>query len=88
MGKYFIHRFFEYFSFFCGVFFYILRKKRNYDLVISLTTPPLIGFFVALALGKTTIPYIYYIEDLYPELLFDMGLLEKILDYKKNKIFK
>lgn len=43
--------------------------------VICLTTPPLIGFSVALACRVRAIPFVYYIEDLYPELLLDVGLL-------------
>ena len=71
-----MHRIFDFTAFYWGVFWYILFNRKKYEIVISMTSPPLIGFVVALALGRTGKKFIYYIEDLFPELLFDMGYLK------------
>lgn len=73
--KSFIHRIIEYFGFYLGTFF-SLRFGKKYDLVISMTTPPLIGFFVTLGLLGRKIPIVHYIQDLHPEISFDMGLIK------------
>ena len=86
-GKVFIHRIFEYILFFCDVFFFLIRNKKQYDIYITMTTPPLIGFIVTLALGRIRRPLIVYVEDLYPELLFDMGYIKKYWIIKKLRFF-
>ena len=80
------HRIFEFLLFFIKSFLYVKLKQNQYDLVISMTTPPLIGFSTSLALGKK-IPFIYYIEDLYPELFFDMGYIKKYWIIRKLRHF-
>jgi hypothetical protein len=42
--KSFFHRIAEYSTFYLGAFFHVLTH-REYSLVVSMTTPPLIGFF-------------------------------------------
>lgn len=41
-----------------------------------MSSPPLIAFIVSIALLFRKIPFIYYIEDLFPEILFDMSYLK------------
>jgi colanic acid biosynthesis glycosyl transferase WcaI len=72
--KSFFHRIAEYSTFYLGAFFHVLTH-REYSLVVSMTTPPLIGFFAALGNIPHRRPLIQYVEDLYPELLFDMGYI-------------
>ena len=86
-GKIFIHRIFEFLSFFYGVFKYVVLNKSKYDVFISMTTPPLIGYIVALALGRKRKSFIYYVEDLYPELLFDIGYIQKYWIIRKLRMF-
>ncbi len=84
--KTFVHRVFNYSLYYIGSFFYLLFSRR-YNLVISMTTPPLIGFITSLALIIRKTKYIYYIQDLYPELLFDMGYIRRTWILKKLVIF-
>lgn len=69
-----------------GVFFYLVLSQR-YDAVISLTSPPLVGFTVAMALHLRNRRLLYYIEDLYPELLFDSRVITKPFIVKKLSLF-
>ena len=78
----FINRILGYFTFYLGVFGYLLFGKR-YHLVVSLSTPPLIGFLVAFASRLRKTPFVYYVQDLYPELLFDMGHIQRVWILKK-----
>ncbi len=65
------------------LFFYLkifisLLFSTKWDLIVVMTTPPLIGNVVAAAkylAGKTKI--VNYIEDLYPEILYDMGYINQ-----------
>ena len=41
--------------------------------VVSMTTPPLVAFAVAMALQFRRNRMVYYVEDLYPELFHDLG---------------
>ncbi len=85
-GKVFIHRLTEYLLFSWGVFVTILFHKNEYDITVSLTTPPLIGFLTRFLLGRRR-KFIYYIEDLYPELLFDMGYIKRYWLVRKLRFF-
>ena len=71
----FIARFLDYFFYYFLVFGHLLVSKE-WDVVISLTSPPLIGFVVAMALLFKKTPFIYYVYDLYPELLYDIGYIK------------
>lgn len=62
--------------FYGGVFLFLLTH-RKYHSVVSFTSPPLIGFFVWLGMTFSKARFLYYIEDLYPELLFDMGYITR-----------
>lgn len=70
----FLHRIFEYSTFYLGVASYLFFR-RDFDVVVCFTTPPLIGFAAAAGLALSRIPFIYYVQDLYPELLYDMGFI-------------
>jgi len=86
-GKIFIHRIFEFLAFFWGVFWYITLNKKKYDIFISMTSPPLIGYIVASALKHIRKPFIYYVEDLFPELFFDMGYIKRYWLISKLRFF-
>ncbi len=60
-----------YISIFVRLFF-----GRKWHAVISMSSPPLIAFPVSIALLFRKIPFIYYIEDLFPEILFDMSYIK------------
>lgn len=70
---------------FC-VFGFILFK-RKYDFVVSFTSPPLIGFTVGSAKLLRKFKHIHYIEDLYPELLLDSGIIKRSYIAKKLSLF-
>ena len=69
-----LHRVLESSTYYLGV---LLRTAllRDVDVVICCTTPPLVAFVVALGLWFRRIPLVYYVQDLYPELLYDMGYI-------------
>lgn len=50
---------------------------RGFDAIIVLTTPPFVGFVVAFAMAFNKRPFVYYIEDLYPEILLDCGIVRR-----------
>lgn len=70
-------------AYYISVSMYLVFNAGKYDLVISCTTPPLIGFVSALATWHRNTEFIYYIQDLYPELLFDMGYIKRVWILKK-----
>jgi glycosyltransferase involved in cell wall biosynthesis len=87
MGKKtFLHRLVGSLNFYFGVFAYLLFSRR-YDLAVSMTTPPLVGFVAAIATWIRRKPLVYYIQDLYPEMLFDLGYIRRIWILKKLKGF-
>lgn len=69
-----LHRLLEYSAFYLGVAF-ILLTRLDYDAVVCFSTPPLIGFAAAAGLALSRTPFVYYIQDLFPELLYDMGYI-------------
>ncbi len=73
--KSFINRIIDYTGFYISVFIR-LSLGRKWHAVISMSSPPLIAFPVSLALLFRKVPFIYYIEDLFPEILFDMSYLK------------
>ena len=74
--RYFINRIIDYAGFYISIFLRFFLGRR-WDAVVSMSSPPLIAFPVSLALLFRKIPFIYYIEDLYPEILFDMSYLKR-----------
>lgn len=67
-----LHRLLEYSAFYIGVTLRLFLN-REFDAVVCFSTPPLIGFAAATGLSLARTPFIYYVQDLYPELLYDMG---------------
>ena len=74
--RYFINRIIGYSGFYMSIFLKIFLGRR-WHAVVSMSSPPLIAFPVSLALLFRKIPFIYYIEDLFPEILFDMNYLKR-----------
>lgn len=54
---------------------WLLRHVRQFDLVVTLTTPPLIGLYAALFKGKTR--HVCWAMDLHPDIEFEMGLASR-----------
>jgi len=82
-----LYRLLEYIAFYWGAYWYIRKNRKNYDALISMTTPPLIGIVILAANRKRNNSFIYYLEDLYPELLFDMGYIKRYWIINKMRIF-
>jgi len=72
----FLTRVIDYVSYYAFIFSYFFFSKK-WDAIVCMTSPPLIGFAVAMATMMRRSPIIYYIQDLYPEILFDMGYIQK-----------
>ncbi|MQY76140.1 MAG: hypothetical protein GH155_00745 [Spirochaeta sp.] len=73
--KSFLSRIIDYTGFYISAFTRLFLG-RKWHAVISMSSPPLIAFPVSIALLFRKIPFIYYIEDLFPEILFDMSYLK------------
>lgn len=74
-------------TFHIGAFFRLLLS-RHFDTVVCMTTPPFIGFTAALALTiRPSKDFIYYVQDLYPEILFDTGIIRKSYLVRKTALF-
>jgi glycosyltransferase involved in cell wall biosynthesis len=59
-----------------GLAIFLLVPVFSHDAtVVCLTTPPFLGAIVSSTLSRSRSRFIYYIQDLYPELLFDLGYL-------------
>lgn len=55
----------------------IFIKKKSYDLIIGLTSPPLLSFLGAQITKKKSIKFCYLIMDMQPELSIQSGLIKK-----------
>ena len=73
--KNFVTRLLDYFLYYISIFIYFLFSFK-WDLIIAMTSPPLIGCVISAATLFTGVPFIYYVQDLYPELLYDMGYIK------------
>ena len=82
----FLHRLAENAVYYAGALLHLLLIRR-YDVVITMTSPPLIGFIVSMAMLFDRRPLLYYVEDLFPELLFDMGVVRTSWLIKKLAVF-
>ena len=69
-----------------AVFVRLLFCGRR-TLVVSMTTPPLIGFTVALVSFVRRLSSIHYVQDLYPELLTDSDVVRRHYITKELGIF-
>lgn len=52
-------------------------RKKEYDVVIGTTVPPLLSFFAILVTRIKSIPFYYWVMDLQPELSIESGLIKK-----------
>jgi len=55
---------------FSNVVYHELRKMEKVDLVVSLSSPPFINYFVSKSCLARNIPVVHWIMDVYPEALF------------------
>ncbi len=61
--------------FYLSTLFHVLFSA-DYDLIVAMTSPPFIGYAAALGnLPHKKRPLIHYVEDVFPELLFDIGMI-------------
>lgn len=66
--------------------FYGLLFAHNYDLIFSTTPPPTIGLNAAILSSLKKVPFIYNIREIFPDVLFDMGLIRnrRIIELLEN----
>ncbi len=74
--KNFLTQFLDYSLFYLYIFFSFLFSWK-WDAIVSLTTPPFTGFVLAIATLFKRVPLLYYVQDLFPEILYDMGYIRK-----------
>jgi len=68
---------FDFFIFFVKAFFYVIRYKNNYDLMIVNSYPPVaMGFFARFISKITGLKYIYHLQDIQPESLRYAGKIK------------
>ncbi len=69
-------------------------NKKDYDLVISTTVPPMLSFFVSLIAKSKRMKFCYWAMDLQPELSISAGLVNpnslgaKLLSRMGDRVFK
>jgi glycosyltransferase involved in cell wall biosynthesis len=83
--KNFFTRSLDFLVYYITVFFYFLFSNK-WDVFVTMTSPPLIGFVVSIATLLSRIPLVYYVEDLYPELLYDIGYIRRPWLIRKLRI--
>ncbi len=77
-------RLLEYSVFYFAVFFTALFSSGK-SVILSLTSPPMVALFAAAAVRLRKNRFIYYIEDLFPETLYDMGYVKDPVKIRKLK---
>lgn len=69
-----VKRLIDYFSFYVGAFVALMKIERH-DLIMVLTTPPLIGL-VAVATGRLRrMPVVSLVQDIYPDVAVALGTI-------------
>jgi colanic acid biosynthesis glycosyl transferase WcaI len=71
-----IARALDFLGFYAAVFFRVLLRG-DLDAVVSMSSPPLVAYPIALALWLRKVRLVYYVEDLFPEVLFDLGYVNR-----------
>lgn len=64
----------DYFSFYIGATWKLLRQPRH-DLVMALTTPPLIGLLALLIARLRGLRFVALVQDIYPDIAVALGTL-------------
>jgi len=55
----------------------LLAKSKHIDAIIAVPPPPLLPFIASVIAKKKSIPFIYWVMDLQPELSFATGLINE-----------
>ncbi|MFA9392684.1 MAG: glycosyltransferase family 4 protein [Prolixibacteraceae bacterium] len=72
-----ISRLIDFISFNILVFFKLLFNRNKYDMIISLTQPPLLAYFGIIIAKIKKIKFVYWTMDLQPELSIIAGYVKK-----------
>lgn len=72
-----LSRFIFSFTFILKSFFFLLFKKRDYDILIITTNPPFLGLLILALNSYFKVPYVVIAYDIYPQILDKMGILKK-----------
>lgn len=90
-----LYRIIDFFTFYCSITFKLLFvDRRNFDIIIGTTVPPLLSFIGVLVSKWKRLKFVYWIMDLQPELSIISGLIKneslsaKIFTQLGNYIFK
>lgn len=70
-------RILDFFSFYCSISFkLIFINRKNYDIIIGTTVPPLLSLIGVLIAKWKRMRFVYWIMDLQPELSISSGLID------------
>lgn len=58
-------------------FFFLIVKKRDYDILTITTNPPFLGLLILILNFFLKVPYVVIAYDIYPQILDKMGILKK-----------
>ena len=73
-----VGRLIDFASFNFLLFFKLLRlRKKEFDTIIGMTSPPLVSFFGLFWARRKKIKFIYWVMDLQPELAIASGMMKK-----------
>ncbi len=64
-------------AFILKLFFFLIVKKRDYDVLIITTNPPFLGLLILILNFFLKVPYVVIAYDIYPQILDKMGILKK-----------
>lgn len=73
----------DFFIFYFKSFFYLMRNKGQYDLLIVNSFPPvMMGFYARFISRVMGIPYIYHVQDVHPEFMKFFGKIKQKFIYQ------
>jgi colanic acid biosynthesis glycosyl transferase WcaI len=70
-------RLIDYMSCHVGIGVATLAAARRFDVVVTLTTPPLIGIYATLASVRSRSRHVCWVMDLHPDCEFELGLMDR-----------
>lgn len=72
-----LERFLFSFGFIFKALFFLIKNRKNYDVLFITTNPPFLGILILILKYLLGIPYVIIAYDIYPQILDRMGILKK-----------
>ncbi len=70
-------RFLFSFGFIYKALFFLIKKRKKYDVLLITTNPPFLGILILFLKYLFDIPYVIIAYDIYPQILDKLGILKK-----------